>query len=163
MNGHGDRAIRRGGRKTRRGSSWPSFSIRKKQAGIVEKLTFHLGSHIIDTAGQGASARARITARDLTVTDDRSIGLPAKLALKRLAHWVLHYLEGVAASSVTRCGFDNTKSLAIDAIGAGNCNERTVRIYRGDRSEGEEDGREDGGLGEHFRNSKNDENVKDSR
>lgn len=59
------------------------------------------------------------------------------------------YLERVAASSVTRGAIDDTETLAVNAIGAGNSNERAVSIYRGDGRKGEEDSGEDRGLGEH--------------
>jgi hypothetical protein len=37
--------------------------------------TFHLGSHVVHTAGKSAAARACVATRNLLVADDRAIRL----------------------------------------------------------------------------------------
>lgn len=40
-----------------------------------EMLTFQLSSHVVDTTGEGAATCSSVTAGDLLITDDGSIGL----------------------------------------------------------------------------------------
>jgi hypothetical protein len=63
-------------------------------------------------------------------------------------HSGIAYLEGVTASSVTRSRIDDTKPLAVDAVGTRNVYQGTMRIHRGDGSQSKENGGEDS-LGEH--------------